>query len=479
MKYIYSRSMYSAKDHNTSKPGLCNQRGMFALATALALVSLFGFVALGIEVGKWYIVRAELAKSVDAASLVGAKNISNPWLIAHFPEASTQEEGIRELVTLVGEANFTPGFFGAGAPTIEMTEDLANGKVIVSSQTDVTNYAARVLETSQNAGQFDTTQVSTIGGAQKRDVEIMLVLDRSGSMSQEMDDLKDAAKSFVDYFQDTEDDDKIGLISYSTAVSVDEPLSTNFVDAIKVKIDAMSAVGWTNMEDALDQADGPSGFSDQSEVPGDQRVQQFLVFFTDGIPTAFRATYDPDTAPYQLFTRGGINKVNTTTDESDVVIAASNSSNARLYDPYDGTELPNLSGSYAKQYHTGDGLPSTSSACGYYTMKWWILQDPDYGMYYPGSPLSGYEEEQCAIPRSKMVKYVEDQAKQMAIEHAEALKAKGVKVYTIGLGGSLNTSQLQSMSSGEAFYYPAFTSDQLEEVFQNIAKNIKLRLVQV
>ncbi len=478
MKHLNSRRGNSWKIRK-SKPGLDDQRGMFAVATVVALVSLFAFVALGIEVGKWYIVRAELGKSVDAASLVGAKNISNPWLDEHFPQAATQEEGLQELVKLVGEANFTPGFFGASSATVEMNGQVQNGKVIVSANTDVTNYAARTLESSQNRGQYDSTHVASIGGAQKRDVEIMLVLDRSGSMSQEMSALQEAAKSFVDYFEDTQEDDKLGLISYSTAVTVDEPLSTNFVDAMKTKIDLMSANGWTNMEDALDQADGPSGFSDQSSLPGDQRVQQFLVFFTDGIPTAFRSTYDQDTAPYRLFTRGGVNKVNETTQEPDVVVAAYNSTNARLYDPYDGSQLPDLSGSYAKQYETGDGAPSSSSACGMYTMKWWILQDADYGKNYPESPISGYSNEHCSIPISSMVQYVEDQAKQMAIDHAQDLKDRGVKIYTIGLGGSLNTEQLQTMSSGEAFYYPALTADQLAEVFQSIAKNIKLRLIQV
>ncbi|WP_447968947.1 vWA domain-containing protein [Nitrospira sp. M1] len=477
MKHVFLRLIYNMRFSLGRKES--DQRGMFALATAVALVSLFGFVALGIEVGKWYIVRAELAKSVDAASLIGARNISNPWLGAHFSDASDNEEGLRELVKLIGEANFTPGFFGASVPIVEMSGQIEDGKVIVTGNADVTNYAARTLETSSTRGQYDTTSVASIGGAQKRDVEIMLVLDRSGSMSHEMNKLKDAAKSFVDYFEDTQDQDKLGLISYSTAVSIDEPLNTNFVDSMKTKIEGMSASGWTNMEDAIDQADGPHGFEDQSEKPGDQKVQQFLVFFTDGIPTAFRSTYDPVTAPYRLFTRGGVNKVNTTTDEPDVVVAASNSLSARLYDPYDGSQLPDIPGSHPKQFHTGDGLPILLSSCGKYTMKWWILQDPDYGKNYSGSPISGYDAERCSIPIHKMITYVEDQAKKMVIEHAQELKDKGVKIYTIGLGGSLNTTQLKAMSSGEAFYYPALTSDQLEEVFQKIAKNIKLRLIQV
>jgi len=82
-----------------------DQRGTFVLATALAVIGLFAFTALGIEVGQWYVVQAELSKAVDAASLIGAKNISNPYL------------NTEDLMVDVGKANFSPGFFGTeGAP---------------------------------------------------------------------------------------------------------------------------------------------------------------------------------------------------------------------------------------------------------------------------------------------------------------------------------------------------------------------------
>ena len=62
-----------------------NQRGAFVVIFALSLLVLLGFVALGIEGGRWYLVRAELAKGVDSACLAGAKNISNPSRNANDP----------------------------------------------------------------------------------------------------------------------------------------------------------------------------------------------------------------------------------------------------------------------------------------------------------------------------------------------------------------------------------------------------------
>jgi len=57
-----------------------DERGAFMVIFALMLLVLLGFTALGIEAGRWYLVRAELAKGVDAAALVGARNISNPYV---------------------------------------------------------------------------------------------------------------------------------------------------------------------------------------------------------------------------------------------------------------------------------------------------------------------------------------------------------------------------------------------------------------
>ena len=53
----------------------------------------------------------------------------------------------------------------------------------------------------------------------------------------------------------------------------------------------MTATGATNAEDALAQVSGPKGLTDQSAVPADKRVQQFVIFFTDGMPTAFRGKF--------------------------------------------------------------------------------------------------------------------------------------------------------------------------------------------
>ena len=64
-----------------------NQKGAIIVIFALSLIVLIGFAALGTEVGRWYLTRAELSKAVDAAALAGAANISNPTIDVADPGA--------------------------------------------------------------------------------------------------------------------------------------------------------------------------------------------------------------------------------------------------------------------------------------------------------------------------------------------------------------------------------------------------------
>ncbi|MDD2918560.1 Tad domain-containing protein [Rhodoferax sp.] len=52
------------------------QRGAMAIAFALSLLVLFGFMALVFDLGRTYVVRTELQNAADAAALAGAKDLN-------------------------------------------------------------------------------------------------------------------------------------------------------------------------------------------------------------------------------------------------------------------------------------------------------------------------------------------------------------------------------------------------------------------
>ena len=74
-------------------------------------------------------------------------------------------------------------------------------------------------------------------------------------------------------------------------------MGTNFVTPMKTAITAMVADGFTNAEDAIDQDDGPLGFSNQNGLPAESRVQQFAIFFSDGRPNTIRWSSSTRTPP--------------------------------------------------------------------------------------------------------------------------------------------------------------------------------------
>ena len=454
-----------------------DQRGMFALTTTLSLVVIFAFLVLGIEIGMWYITRAEMSKSVDAAALVGARNISNDALDEAMGGSWGDGTGLAPLVKAVGEANFTTGFFGAEAPQIAMSGAVVDGKVTVEGSTNVFNQVAKILDTS-GTGAFDKTKVTSTGAAQKRDSEVILVLDESGSMSGAMTNLKAAATSFVEYFDDTQDEDLFGLVTFASGIEEENDpvedyevtvhLQTNFVSSMTSAIDSMTASGGTNTEDALDRADGHGGFTDQTDpdMPEEDKVQQFLVFFSDGQPTAFRGTFTRDGNPYD--------KVAYVADDDDW----------NLMEPDEQFQWSSV-----RQYETGDGLPTGSTACqssgsGYSTTKWEVLSDPVYGVNSVTHPeyssiVGTTDPLKCKINKTNMKNYARELVEQMAIDHAQELKDAGVEIYTVGMG-SVDPTFLAQIASGPSYEYLSTTStgSDLTSLFQKIAANIKLRLVQ-
>ncbi len=426
-----------------------NQRGSFIIMTAFSLVAIFGMVALGIEVGHWYIVRAELSKTVDAAALAGAKNFSNPYL--------DQQSFIHEIAM----ANYVPGFMGTeGTPTF-MTTLEETGKVSITASVSVVNSVGRVLDTSQSpSGTFDRTEVGSLGAAQLRKSEVIMILDRSGSMAgAPIEDLKTASIGFLDNFEDTDDHNRFGLITFASGVNVNHPLGHYFYSPMVTAVNNLSAKGWTNVEDALRHASVMSGFTNQAGLPGNQRVDQFVIFFSDGNPTAFRGQFERNGQTY------------------DAVVSQSSHSSATLYDPDMYHSALYDQGAAVRAFQTGDGAPLVSSACGLNSLstRWEILADNTYGVH-TYAPLVGSDPLQCGLDTEDLGNYVKQTAKSLSIARAEALKEIGVKIYTIGLG-SVDQSFLAQISSGEDFQYYTPNSEELQNLFQQIANDLKLRLI--
>lgn len=116
--------------------------------------------------------------------------------------------------------------------------------------------------------------------------DIVLVLDRSGSMAGEaMDNLKKGANAFIDIIvkatggtNEIENGSRIGIVSFADSAVQNTGLITSAVD-LKNAVNALTAGGSTNHADAFEKAAALLN----SQANGNAKV---MVMFTDGRTTA-------------------------------------------------------------------------------------------------------------------------------------------------------------------------------------------------
>ena len=413
---------------------LQNQRGTYLIFSAIVLLVLIGFAALGVEVGRWYAIQGELSKSIDGAAFAGAKNANNPNI------------DVEALAQDVAQANFPDGILGTDYPTFTISQD-GKGKVTVDGATNSLNSLAQAVDRK-----YVKTRIIAEGAAKLRRAEIALVLDVSGSMRNAIGDLRDGAKLFVENFEDQEDRTKMALIIFASGVETLFDLDHGFASNMTTHINGLKAVGGTNAEYAFTKATALP-WESQSGVPSNEKNTQAVIFFSDGNPTAFRGEFKRNNTWYE----------------------AAVPSSFRVRDPE--AQYEKIADGYLAP--SGDGLPKGDSACGsgQTTVKWKIFEDPDYGVdsnVYP--PFNGYDPEHCTFSKNDLWPYVQAVARQKTLDNAKALKAKGIAIYAIGLG-KVDRIFLAEISSGSDFNFYTSDSAELEGIFQKIANKLKLVLV--
>lgn len=248
---------------------IMNSRGSVLVFVAVSLVVLLGIGGLALDSGRGYLAKARLARAVDAGALAGARSV-------RLGEDVARRRAI-ELAQLNGAGS------GGGPSSLDVSfglNEFGEQTVQVIAMEQFPTTLMRVLG-------IDSMTVRAGAVAAVPPVDLVLVLDQSGSLGEAgaWDDLQDAAKVFVDNFDD--DIDQLGLISFQLRATERFPLTGGFKATIRNEIDQMSSFGYTNPGEGLRLAHG--------QITGpevQQRSAKVVVFFTDGRPTAFRGYID-------------------------------------------------------------------------------------------------------------------------------------------------------------------------------------------
>lgn len=181
------------------------RRGSLLTWAAFLMVPLIGFVGLGIDTSRAYLMRARLSQALDAAALTAGRSTAD-------------QTGAEERARMIFKANLPPGYMDATVSGPTFVFNTADHTVTVTASAVVPTYFVYLLG-------FESVTVSANTQVKRNanSLEIALVLDVTGSMAgSKITDLKLAAKDLIDtvvWVDQSQYYSKVAIIPYSMGVN--------------------------------------------------------------------------------------------------------------------------------------------------------------------------------------------------------------------------------------------------------------------
>jgi len=260
---------------------LSNRRergGALLLFTFMTILVIIPVIGLAIDGSILFWTKAKLSSAVDAAALAAGRSIN---------VYETQQQNSGPVAAVAQEwfaANFPAGWLGTsvvgGAPTVTIAPtSTMTQTVVVTASATVPLYFMRLLH-------FSSATVAASAQSSRRNINLVLVLDRSGSMgpggSNACPTMIASAQNFVNLF--TDGFDTLGLVTFSTTANtgpIDYAPTTFFKSStptLNSRIGQIVCTGATSTAQALHVA------YESIKSTGLAGGLNVIVFFTDGQP---------------------------------------------------------------------------------------------------------------------------------------------------------------------------------------------------
>ncbi|BFM17411.1 hypothetical protein R50073_35940 [Maricurvus nonylphenolicus] len=258
------------------------QQGAVFVLSALSMLTLILCVGLAVDSGVAYGVRAKLNAATDAAAIAAGRAIA------------FGEDEARQTAEKFFYANYPDGYLGSTPnfdPDTDITIDtLADGsiQVNISASADVPTYFMHLAD-------IDGLEVGALTQVTRRDLDMVLVLDTSGSLNSPAGTptkLRDASVNFINKFVDAAGGDRVGLVVYASGAIIEEPIdktATRGFDKAQVTsdINGLTFSGITASGEALRRA-----YDELNAIPEALRSSlRVIVFFSDGAPNTVAAQF--------------------------------------------------------------------------------------------------------------------------------------------------------------------------------------------
>ncbi|MEM6381673.1 MAG: TadE/TadG family type IV pilus assembly protein [Pseudomonadota bacterium] len=179
-------------------------RGTVVVTMAISMIPVMGMVAAAVDFSRASSADSELQNALDAAALS----------VAQQPNLSDQQAAsiIKERVLAILDNGH-----GAGSLTIHVDQDVNDNVIEATASMNIDTAMLAVMGVDYiELGAFSSV------AAEYEDLEVALVLDNTGSMSQRMTTLRTAAQDFVDVVMEDGDNENtsIAIVPYVASVNI-------------------------------------------------------------------------------------------------------------------------------------------------------------------------------------------------------------------------------------------------------------------
>ncbi|NGZ86492.1 VWA domain-containing protein [Duganella aceris] len=259
------------------RANLPQQRGQITVLVAVSLATLLSVIGLAFGAGLSYMIKAKLNAATDAASLAAARAVSIGG------DQAAQTASAKAAAVRFFNANFPANYLGS-------TATLGDTQVTFSSSGEVT------VGVSASA----TMPASLLGGMQggaltpgvtteviRKQLDMVLVLDTSGSLSGNAANVRSSATTFLKQFNS--DRDRVGLLHFAYGAVIDDPIRPIQRGFDRTSMNAH--IKNLDFEGSTASPEGMYAARDQiNSVPAanlNRSNLRVIVFFSDGSPNSF------------------------------------------------------------------------------------------------------------------------------------------------------------------------------------------------